>query len=360
MLIYAGGLIFVVHQSTEHPWANWDALPYTALVLRLDGVDEKALRTSALAEVRAAFPDHYTHFVSGSNYVQTVAADDTAFIAQLPFYAVKPLYVAGVFLLGKLEGNYAIATAHLSALAFLFFGIFAAMARPQRVPVAIWLLGLIMICAIRSPPLSMLAAASSPDALSGTLLLGGILLARNGKLGMAALLLLSSQLARPDAIVSVLAFLLTMAVIKPQRSLLLLAVAGMAVGVRQVVTTLAVGYPLDVLMSTLISSQPYPGALTLTLGSPEYIRILIRHLGELSSNPRFLLLTLVGLSSLARSTGKKADWSAVLLLTALSNIFAHILLFPEAGGYHERFFFTSYLLILMAIGIVGIEKETSP
>ncbi len=233
--IYAGLLVFSVHQSWQQPAANWDALPYTALALRWDGHSENELRTAALAEVRTAFPGHYDNFVSGGPadaYKQAVSTDDSSFFAQLPFYAIKPLYVAGVFLLGKLEGNFGIATAHLSALAFVFISFFAAMACPRGVPIVIWLTGLITVTSYIGPfPLTLLAAASTPDALSGALFLGAILLARKEKLGVATLLLLLSQLARPDAIVPIMTFLLALAVINPQRRLMLLTTAGMAIGV---------------------------------------------------------------------------------------------------------------------------------
>ncbi len=357
--IYAGLLVFSVHQSWQQPAANWDALPYTALALRWDGHSENELRTAALAEVRTAFPGHYDNFVSGGPadaYKQAVSTDDSSFFAQLPFYAIKPLYVAGVFLLGKLEGNFGIATAHLSALAFVFISFFAAMACPRGVPIVIWLTGLITVTSYIGPfPLTLLAAASTPDALSGALFLGAILLARKEKLGVATLLLLLSQLARPDAIVPIMTFLLALAVINPQRRLMLLTTAGMAIGVRQLVSMLVPNYPLEVLLSTLISRQPHPGTMFLALGSPEYFHVLTIFLEKIAANHRFLLFNLVGIFSLLVSIRRRAAWPVLFLLTALSNILAHILLFPEAP-YHERFYFTSYLLVLMASGYLVANK----
>lgn len=356
--LYVVLLFMSAYQCWYHPIANWDALPYTGLALRWDGTSDDQLRTYSLNEVRLAFPDRYDGFVEGSDYVKTVATNDASFSAQLPFYTVKPLYIAGVFLLGKLEGNFGIATAHVSAIAFFIVGIVAAIARPKATPTPIWLLGLVLISTYTGPfPLSLLASASSPDALSGALFLGGIVLVGNGMLGLAAPLLLLSQLARPDAIVPVLIFLVTLAAVNRRHRVLLLSIAVLAICTRQAVTMFVESYPLAVLMSTLIHPQPYPGEMRLIIGSTEYMRILFVFLEGLAVNPRFILITLVGLCSLALSLKKRAGWPMVLLLTALSNILAHVLLFPEVGGYYERFFFTSYLLIFMATASIVVKGK---
>lgn len=357
--VYAAVVLVATYQHWHRPMANWDALPYAALALRLDGVGDGQLRTAALAEVRAAFPERFDDFVSGGSdalYRQTVATDDAAFLAQLPFYVTKPLYVAGVFLLGRLEGNFATSTAHLSALAFLVFCLLAALARPSGVPRAPWLAGLVLVsCFSATFPLSLLAAASSPDVLSAVFLLAGVLLGRDGRWGTAAVFLLLAQLARPDAIIPVLTLVLAWAGVNPRHRLRLLAIAGLSIGLSQAVGMLADGYPLGVLLSTLVARQPYPGTMTLALGSPEHMQILMRYLGDLLVNVRFPLLGLAGLFALAWSVYKRARWPAVLSFTALANIAAHVVLFPEVGGYQERFFFISYLFILMATGTLWRE-----
>lgn len=363
VLVYAGLVILAVAKHWQSPMANWDALPYTALALRLDGMGNDQLRTSALAEVRAAFPARFENFVGGGpddEYRRIVATDDEALMAQLPFYAGKPLYVLGVFALGKLEGNFATATAHLSALAFLLLSVLAAIARPRLVPAAAWLSGLGMACAFGAFSLSLLASASSPDTLSAALFLGGVLLAGKQRIGLAALLLLLAQLARPDSVIPVLTFLVTLAVIDAKHRLPLLLGAGLAIVVWQAVATLTAGYPLEVLLSTLIARQPFPGEARLTLGSPEYMQVLLRYLGDLAINPRFLVLGLLGLVSLLICARNGFRWPGVMLLTALVNIVAHAVLFPEVGGYQERFFFVSYILILMAGGMLLSEAASRP
>lgn len=360
-LLYAGLTVFAFCQHWQHPMANWDALPYTALALRLDGLSDDRLRNAALAEVRTAFPERFDDFVGGGTddgYRRTVAAEDTAFMAQLPFYTGKPLYVLGTFALGKLEGNFAAATAHLSALAFLLIGVLAAIARPRTVPTAAWLLALVLACSFGVFPLSLLASASSPDTLSAALFLGGVLLAGRQRIGLAALLLLLAQLARPDAIIPVLTFFLALAASDARHRLPLLLGAGLGIAVWQAVTVLTAGYPLEVLLSTLVARQPYPGDARLALGSPEYMQVLFRYLADLAGNPRFLVLGAIGAVSLLVCARNGFRWPGVLLLTALVNIVAHAVLFPEVGGYQERFFFVSYVLILMAAGMLIGEAES--
>lgn len=352
-LAYGLVLVWALAQAWRAPLANWDVLPYTALALRLNGTPDDMLRAQSLESIRDAFPSHYSGFLDGSSYVHTVATEDSAFLAQLPFYSVKPLYVAGVWAVGQMLGNFASASVAVAAFGFLLMGIAAAYLRPASVPWPPWLAALVALL-LAPPPLTLLAAASTPDSLATALFLGGVaIFSRNpefdGPFTMRLAghtLLLAAVATRPDAVLPATAFAVFAGLISGRRGefmLLTLAAAGL-----WLMSGIWGGhYAWQVLIvHTLIGPMPHPETMAEGLSIVGYLGALQHCAAQLSLNPRFVLMVLIGGGGLAVSLRRRGRWGTVLLATGLANIAGHILGFPLADGYQERLFAAGYFLIL--------------
>jgi hypothetical protein len=76
------------------PLYNWDILPYTAVVLKMDGYNAKAAHDSSYQLARKNIPGkNYDQLADSTDIFRNkMLTDADAFNQQLAFYVVKPLY----------------------------------------------------------------------------------------------------------------------------------------------------------------------------------------------------------------------------------------------------------------------------
>ena len=87
----------------KRPLYNWDLLPYSALILKMDGYDEKKAFAYTFEAAKKNIPPgaYYLLTDSMNAYRYKLANNDQAFNEQLPFYVVKPLYTFLAYLAYK-------------------------------------------------------------------------------------------------------------------------------------------------------------------------------------------------------------------------------------------------------------------
>ena len=120
--VYFATFVFWSINGFLHPMLNWDMIPYVGAAMA-DRVSSQDLRRETLKDVRSFVGDEkYTSINNKNTYRKTVAADDRAFLAQLPFYHIKPLYVGSIRLLANITGNYSKATVLVSSFGLLLMG----------------------------------------------------------------------------------------------------------------------------------------------------------------------------------------------------------------------------------------------
>ena len=156
----------------KRPLYNWDMLPYSALILKIDGYDAKKAFAFTYESAKQNIPPRDYHLLTDSTnaYRYNLSNDDTAFNEQLPFYVVKPLYTSLAYLAYKAGFSLPAATLVPSFISYLLICLlfFHWLNLHLRLSISFFVSLLIMV----SSPLVEVAKLSTPDCLSALLLLG--------------------------------------------------------------------------------------------------------------------------------------------------------------------------------------------
>ena len=231
ILVVTGAM---VAYAAVHPGANTDLIFYAATVHQWDGLDDQAIHDAALADARKDLGNTvYQAMVTENDYMRTVAADPEALVQQIPFYSVKPLFPA--LMIGLRFFGVSLGTAQLliSLASYFLLGLLVFIwLRRHHPPLVAAALGSLIII---SSPWAVLARIQSPDALSLLLTVLAIyLLLELRRVGPAFFVLLVTILARPNAVILLIAVALALAALRPGSSLRLSwrwAVAWCAAGI---------------------------------------------------------------------------------------------------------------------------------
>lgn len=317
---------------------------------------ENNLRMKSLQDVEQyVSKEQYIHFVQGNAYVNTVANDDRAFLEQLPGYRVKPLYILLAGLVGKAFDNISIATVLVSSIGFLLVGIVLYYLRPSGYLEPFYLLGMMLFMYLGTPAFTLFPSASTPDSLAiGLTLLGISFLCRNPNTYLPAIVFSLAVLARPDTIITLICLTPFAAKLHDlnkissagYRYLLLTILLPVCIYVSSKIAFPSFGLK-QLIVFTFTGPYPYLASIDTSNFWQIYQTALLNDLVKLSSIPRFLIL--VGINVLLLFIAKE-KYLIYLLMASLVNIIVKIILFPNFDfGYGERFFFTSYFLIIYSL-----------
>ena len=211
--------IFTVFIGVK-PYYGVDMLFYMAIILEMDGetsVEQVHRTVYQEAESTAGFR-RYRDLVAASDYRRALAADEVAFGEQIPFYVIKPLYLALAFLGYKVGAGLLFAAVLPCLLAYFAIGVLLLYWIDRQLP-SPWLVVWVSVAIVTSEPLVDLGKSVSPDALSTVLLLAGAYFFIEGQsLRRSTLFFALAILARPDAIILITLFFLIVAVGKWHRS----------------------------------------------------------------------------------------------------------------------------------------------
>lgn len=334
------------------PIGSWDMFPYVGAAYGLTRHPDE-LRAVALADIRRYVSDgQYRAITSGSDYRETVAREDRAFLQQLPMYQVKPLYVLLTALLGAIIGNLALATVVLAATGFSLIGIALYLLRPAGYAGVVWLLAVIGITYLGTPQLVLLARASSPDSMAAALLLLGLAaFFKKGQAATATVLFSLAVMTRPDYVIPI-AFLFPIFLRARMDRFCspggFYAIACIPIGIFLLLKTLGLGYGLTTIIFHSVSGAvPYPADTDTSIVPELYLLRLQENLQWFLSSPRLILFVAVSVLSFVAS---RDSYVRLIVLAAIGNVIARVLLFPAfEGGYQERYFFLSYFLTLIAL-----------
>ncbi len=350
-LAYAFFFVWFSALGPMYPTGNWDMFPYVGAAYGLTRPPDE-LRVVALADIRRYVSDgQYRAITSGSDYRETVAREDRAFLQQLPMYQVKPLYVLLTALLGAIIGNLALATVVLAATGFFLIGIALYLLRPAGCAGGLWLLAVIGITYIGTPQLVILAQASTPDSMAaGLLLLGLAAFFKKGRAATATVLFSLAVMSRPDYVIPII-FLFPVFLRMRMDNVCsrsgFYAVACIPICVFVLAKMLWPGYGLMTLILHSVGPFSYPADIDASAAAELYLPKLQENLAWLLSMPRVLLL--VGASILSFMASRD-PYVRLIVLAAIGNVIARVLLFPNIdSGYQERYFFPSYFLTLIGL-----------
>lgn len=360
-VIFATTLVSASWRGLTEPIHNWDMFAYVGTAVSWSEHDRQASYDKTVADSVSEIGGIPTH-----DLVTNILADNPeSFRQQLPFYAVKPLYIALMIAVHALGDTYTAATWQISAVSFLLLGLALALWRP-RLDLGWWLLLVAAVIALPPAPMAILARLSTPDALATLLVVVSLycLLKRRTLAGFAVAGTLT-LLARPDAaIVLVLACLLAGVVRDDDLRLSRRAVAGCAalfVAAYFSVQKLAGAYSLKALFYyTFIERLARPADTHVHLRAPAYLQVISEHFPQLCQDPLILstaVVTLVALAFHALSEGPRRLWLWLLVLTWVA-LLARFLLHPNTS--ENRYFYPNFLIALIAAAEITGGAFASP
>ena len=201
-----GLLLLVAGVFYLKPECNWDMVPYAALALSVEDQNPTAVHTRTYDLIRKDISaNKFAQLIDSTDRYRDAAFKDPDFLsAQYPFYRLKPLYIATVYIAWKAGVPVAHATVLPSVIAFLATGMLLLLWSKRYLPEPY--ATLIGLAASLSPFMLQLGRSSTPDLLCGSLQFAGAFLVVERRRTMpAALALTLAVLVRADALLFVLA-----------------------------------------------------------------------------------------------------------------------------------------------------------
>jgi len=120
---YAIFLFFICLFAYRKPVYNWDMLAYMAIVIKMDHHDINQIHKITYSTAKINIPSVEYGYLITSPYREKMADSPSDFYAQLPFYAVKPLYIGMVYLFYKAGCPLTISTVLPSIFGYFLVGL---------------------------------------------------------------------------------------------------------------------------------------------------------------------------------------------------------------------------------------------
>lgn len=162
-------LLFLLNNLRPQPDYNWDSIPYSNLILKYDGQKNDSIRHAEVyAHLKENVPENkYKELAETDHWFRLQAyLNYKVLTEQLPFFAVKPLYILNAWAFYKMGFGLFKSTWIPSYIAFIFLTLlfFQFISKRHGNPVAFFAVIFIMI----TPPFLDAAKMGTPDLL-GTL-----------------------------------------------------------------------------------------------------------------------------------------------------------------------------------------------
>jgi hypothetical protein len=192
-LVYFLCLLPIAIYCFKRPYHNWDMLAYMGVVVKMDHSDINQIHQLVYQQAKADVPaEEFVQLIDPHTaYRNNMSQNSVDFYQQLPFYTVKPLYTGFIFLLHKIGFPLASATVLPSIIGYLLIGLLLFLWLSKYLtPMITWVGALLLMY---STPMINLARLSTPDCLSGFLLLAAMyyILEKPSAVGMFLFLVLS-------------------------------------------------------------------------------------------------------------------------------------------------------------------------
>ncbi len=309
--ILLGLTLAVAVRAYRGPLPTFDRLLYAATVVHLHSSDPNQIAQQAF---QLAGTTNYPH----TAFTDQLLAQPTLIAEQIPFYAIRPLYI------------YALSVFGLRAVSPLgYVGIVLVLALWVQNPW--WVIPLTLL-----PDLLVIAREITPDALSGFVVLGGFLLVKRGHVPAGLTALLLSLAVRTDNLFFLVPLLIVLALKRRLDWRAALGYAALAGVVVVAINRLAHNYGWTVLIRhSVAGGLIHPADAFRPISFLEYAGYLVHGVtGLLSVCSLWVLLgALVWFYS---------ETSRGFLLVAASFCCMHILAFPIA---EPRYFVTAFLVV---------------
>ena len=356
--------VIVLNLFWARPFYNWDLIAYVGVVHSYTQKSPSLIHARTYSEIQEHVPTTpYRRLLgeghSHKDYRAAMAKSPEEFVAQLPFYSVKPLYPSLMFLLNQTGIDLVTASVLISRVSYLLIGILLWywIARYYP-PLTSFLLASLLI----SMPFSLaLARYSTPDALSSLiLLLAFFLFIEHSRTRLATVILVLSIAARPDNVMLVTLLALYDLVFRKEERLFSLGVMLAAFSLYKLLTTLSGNYGWPTLFYFAhVSFLTNPASDPIHFSAIDYLKVLIRksqpvNIGTTSySLIVFFLLAI--LAAQLQWTGRFVDNRKFqLLAVTLLFVCAHWITYPSQK---ERLLAGWFLFVLVML-TTSVQERT--
>ncbi len=349
--IFVLTMAMAIWQGVTRPVLNWDMIGYMGSIISMETDDRKIIHERVKEETKPVVSDAIYEDLFVNNRLSNDAGN---FYRQLPFYHIKPLYVAAVALTHELGAGLAASTWYVSALAFAFLAYALYGWKPQQASRPVWLFSVSALTVLGYFPMAKLAAYSTPDAMTlAFMMLGIVAWYRQRSFTQFMVCMLLAIATRPDAMIQVmtLTFFLTFFAARQQR-------LSHANGAVAAVLAFAMYQAIQAAFGAAGWTELfYRGMIDdnfdFTKGHAhitwdQYKTAVLWGAGHIVENGRlrfFIALSVLALACHARKPGKQRPWMWLLLM-AWGTFVVRFLLFPNWGD--ERYYYYYYLLVLIA------------
>ncbi len=322
--ILLGLTLAVAVRAYRSPLPTFDRLLYAATVIHLHSSDPNQIAQQAF---RLAGTTNYPH----TAFTDQLLAQPTLIAEQVPFYAIRPLYIYALSVFGLRA---------VSPLAYV--GIVVVLWLWVQNPW--WVIPLTLL-----PDLLVIAREITPDALSGFVVLGGFLLVKRGYVAAGIIVLLMSLAVRTDNLFFLAPLLIVLALKRRLDWRAALGYAALAGVVVAAINHFARNYGWTVLIRhSVAGGLIHPADAVRPISFLEYAGYLVHGItGLLSVCSLWLLLGALVWFYAEKSRG--------FLLVAGTFCCLHILAFPIA---EPRYFVTAFLLVIVLL-IETFAKDNS-
>ena len=358
--------MFLNITSTDADLYDWDIIAYVGIVYSIteDSIEEAHART--YAEIKKSVSPRRYQFLIGENavsseYIKIVARDPQSFAQQLPFYSVKPLYPAMLYLLSKLNIDIVPASILISQISYLLIGgllMYWLTKYYPIVPACLLTIGLVSI-----PFVLLLATYSGPDGLSVLLVLLGLFLFTETKyLKSAIAVLLISITARPDNIILIALLAFYSFTFHQNTRKAAVGTLLISIGIYLGLTGMSGNTGWETLFyHTYIQYLSYPLTDPVSVSFGDYLNILAeksKPIAIANTSYSFILFLLLNVVALQlRFKDRLTDdrhFQAILVVLIYSCV--HWFLFPNQK---ERLLAACFLFTIVSL-LIGVRDKVSP
>lgn len=350
-------LALAVTVSVAPPHYNWDVLGYAGVARTFLGADPAAAHRLVYDDARRILPEErYRLVTEGDAYRRQTASDPEAFRQQLPLYAVKPAYPAGMALLTAAGMDPIGASVLISRIGYVAVGAVTMLWLAHLLPIAAAAALALLVAWL--PFVVDLGRLSTPDGVSAAVVLSALLALYRSRESLAGALFVASVFVRPDNVLwlPALALYRTLAGVGSARG----SAAWLALGVAAflAVTRLSGHYGWAVTFYvSFVDRLPYP-ADAVTASLPEILSVYLRRSHPANLPAHFLLISGIGAAALratVRRTGVRSR-EAALLAMGLAVPVLHWLAYPS----EQRFFVAAYILVLLGAVATVVDGAVRP
>jgi len=334
----------------KRPLYNWDMLPYSALILRMDGYDERKAFAYTYESANENVPPGAYHLLtdSANAYRYKLANNGEAFNEQLPFYVVKPLYTSVAYLAYKAGFSLPQATLVPCFISYLLLGLlfFHWLNSYLRLSISFFVSLFIMV----SSPLIEVAKLSTPDCLSALLLLGSFyFIVEKPSLPLALACMCMSVFSRIDNVICCYLLISTVYVSKHWdkqfsfKSLLLITILFAVCYI--IVGLFARHYGWSIFFYNDFAHHLHPvhGSQD-DFGFRDYFRLMYEHIMSAINHSYFAVFMALHVLNIGRSfLSRKVSFDKLIALLIPTVFFIRLILYPDIS---DRFYIAYYLVIV--------------